>query len=429
MTTHLSLFSRLAVTATVVASLMPLPAGAQSENPGSMLLMRPHCENPSDTTGSAPTFSEFMRSGVGDCKNYSARDPQTQQTSAMNIGDVLDMDIVVFNPTHASITSARAWLSYDPQTLQGVGVELKDLPVPTPGEADFSAAEGLAKLNASAAPSQKVDSWLVTVARVKLRVLRAPRAGISPLGFYDLQPGKEGHTRVLANVDGQEKNLLPSELGTLVVVINPAPASSSSSSSQGTVIQPPVSSSSVPIEPPSSSVSSDSSSSQPMEGDRSPFVLLQVQNLRATTEGGSISVAWNKLPSSNVVGYNLYYGTEKGRYIQRKSITSDTSSDIIRGLPVNTVYYLAVRAYNGQNEETAFSKEVMIKTGDPRSSTAPLSLEGGTITSGNPLQGNITGTSVPGKSGLPSGVTLLFVACAVMGTLMAFRRQLRAKNV
>ena len=98
MTTHLSLFSRLAVTATVVASLMPLPAGAQSENPGSMLLMRPHCENPSDTTGSAPTFSEFMRSGVGDCKNYSARDPQTQQTSAMNIGDVLDMDIVVFNP-------------------------------------------------------------------------------------------------------------------------------------------------------------------------------------------------------------------------------------------------------------------------------------------------------------------------------------------
>jgi hypothetical protein len=157
-------------------------------------------------------------------------------------------------------------------------------------------------------------------------------------------------------------------------------------------------------------------------------VLLQIQNLRATTEGGAIYLAWDKLPSSDLAGYNVYYGTEKGRYIQRKSVTTDKSSDIIRGLPENTVYYIAVRGYNVANEETAFSKEVMIKTGDPRSSTAPLSLDpNDQPPPRNPLTGDLTNPSVT-ASGAPSFLALMIAVCAITGTLVAFRRQLRVHN-
>jgi hypothetical protein len=162
--------------------------------------------------------------------------------------------------------------------------------------------------------------------------------------------------------------------------------------------------------------------------ERTSFVLLQVQNVRVGTEGGSISITWDPVRSSSTAGYNIYYGSEtKGRYIQRHTVDAASTSHVIRGLPVNTVYYLAVRAFNDKNEESAFSREVMIKTGDPRSSTAPLILSDTGPNGQNPLNGDLTG-DVPGQSGLPTNVLVVIACVAIITTAFAFRRQFAART-
>lgn len=408
----------------LTAMLAPIVSLAQTPatNQPAILLLRPHCTDSStpDANSPAPTFAEFLKNGFGTCKNFTARDPQTLETQALRAGDTLEMDLIVFNPSKAPISKVRSWISYDPQTLQGFSVTLKDLPVPTPGEAEFSSNEGFLKLSANSEEGREPKSWLTNVAHVTFKITKAPRAGLTPIGFYDIQPGLSGHAYVVS--DG--KNIGAESLGSLLVIINPSSAPSSTGSAGSTASVASVSSVASSAAAVSSAASAASVSSGGASSVKSPFVLLQIQNLRVTTEGGTIYTAWEALPSSEVAGYNLYYGTERGRYIQRRSLNPETRADAIRNLPQNTVYYLAVRAFNAKNEETAFSREVMVKTGDPRTSTAPLSLDGIDAPSGNPLTGSVTG--VPGESGAPTFAVIILGLCAVVGTALAFRRQLSA---
>ena len=163
--------------------------------------------------------------------------------------------------------------------------------------------------------------------------------------------------------------------------------------------------------------------------DRTPFSLLQVRNVRTTTEGSAILLAWDKLNSSALKGYSIYYGTTTGRYIQRKTVDRELNSLILRALPLNTTYYLAVRAVNTEEEESAFSQEVSIKVGDPTSSTAPLVENQVVVAPGVPseLIPEVNGQPVvPGETGIPSTLALLFILCAGVGTLLASRRQIIA---
>lgn len=135
-------------------------------------------------------------------------------------------------------------------------------------------------------------------------------------------------------------------------------------------------------------------------------------------------LAWDALQSSQLKGYNVYYGTTAGRYIQRKTVDAGTNGLAIRALPVATAYYFAVRAVNVSDEESAFSQEVAVTVGDPTTSTAPLA-PGDVSPIENPLGGNLNGdTPVPGATGGPFWVVLLVMASAVIGTFLAFRRQL-----
>ncbi|PIQ76640.1 hypothetical protein COU78_05080 [Candidatus Peregrinibacteria bacterium CG10_big_fil_rev_8_21_14_0_10_49_24] len=167
----------------------------------------------------------------------------------------------------------------------------------------------------------------------------------------------------------------------------------------------------------------------PAPEDRTPFSLLQVRNVRTTTEGSSILLAWDKLNSSSLKAYNIYYGTTTGRYIQRKTVDKELNSLILRALPVGTTYYIAVRAANAQDEESAFSQEVAVEVGNPGSSTAPLVENQVIVAPGvpNELIPEVNGQQVvPGETGTSSTIALLFILCAGMGTLLASRRQLIA---
>ena len=170
--------------------------------------------------------------------------------------------------------------------------------------------------------------------------------------------------------------------------------------------------------------------SVPTAADSSAFALLQVQNARVTTEGSSVYLGWEGLNSSQLKAYNVYYGTTTGRYIQRKTVESSVKSLAIRSLPVGTTYYFAVRAVNLADQESAFSQEVGVTVGDPKTSTSPLAA--GSIPDDgpgkNPLQGRVTGKggSVPGETGIPSIALTLAALSAIIGTGFASRRQMIA---
>ena len=165
----------------------------------------------------------------------------------------------------------------------------------------------------------------------------------------------------------------------------------------------------------------------PAQAERTAFTLLQVRNLRATTEGSSVFLAWDELNSSSLKAYNVYFGTTTGRYIQRKTIDGSMKSVILRSLPLKTTYYFAIRAISTDEEESAFSREVAVEVGDPNSSTSPL-VEDAIIevVSPNPV-GDLTGggaITVPGETGPTSVIALMFILCAAVGTVVASKRQM-----
>ncbi|MDD5041641.1 MAG: fibronectin type III domain-containing protein [Candidatus Peribacteraceae bacterium] len=161
--------------------------------------------------------------------------------------------------------------------------------------------------------------------------------------------------------------------------------------------------------------SSSASALPPISG--TAFALLQVRNVRITTEGTSLYVAWDPLTSSQLKAYNLYYGTTTGRYIQRKTISGDSTSMAIRGLPEKTTYFVAIRALSTQDEESAFSQEVAVEVGNAKTSTAPLT--GDLLATRKPI-------TVPGETGMSSVITLILTISAVTGTALASRRQIVA---
>jgi hypothetical protein len=496
------------------------------------IALRPHCiggyEHDNELLSADPQSSNVQ------CPIFPVEDPLTQATPLLQVGDILDLDIVVENPTGASIRRVRAWLSYDPNVLQGDRIEVsEDFPAVTPGEADFSVAQGYAMVEASVEGRSAPKDLQIFVARVQFTVLKTSPSG-TVIGFYDVQRG--GHTSVAMGQGDSEQHLLEREPGVLHVVFTADAASSSSTpalpSSPGTAPTPSTGTSVSPppaptdlledgevcithtqcsrgacvagicqaagalvvdggvcgtdaqcrsgrcsnntclpsaiatpssLAPPSSAAPVEhggsctenrncrsnfcaegicipsldeqralgqggAASSLPALGERTAFALLQVQNVRVTTEDSSVYLGWDTLNSSQLKGYNIYYGTTTGRYIQRKTVESSISSLAIHSLPTGTTYYFAVRAVSTGDEESAFSQEVGVTVGDPKTSTAPLAASAvsrGGVTGTNPVADR-TGTVrvMPGETGVPSTIAILLLLSAVIGTGFASRRQI-----
>jgi len=164
-------------------------------------------------------------------------------------------------------------------------------------------------------------------------------------------------------------------------------------------------------------------SEEEQPGQQTAFSLLQVRNVRVTTQGSAAYLAWDALQSSQLKGYNIYYGTTMGQYIQRKTVPGTMQSLTIQPLTEGTTYYFAIRAMSQSNEESAFSHEVAVMIGNPATSSAPFMLgaDGTGTSSINPFDG---GGTVPGETGAPTILILLILVSAVIGTLFASRRQM-----
>ena len=70
----------------------------------------------------------------------------------------------------------------------------------------------------------------------------------------------------------------------------------------------------------------------------------------------SVNLTWDPSTSTNIMGYNIYYGTASGAYTKSVSVGNVTNA-VISGLVDGTTYYFAATAYDNTGSESDFSNE------------------------------------------------------------------------
>ncbi len=426
----------LSVVLTLLVPFVPTAFAA-----GSMtLLMVPHCTEQSG------------------CPEYAVADAEHFTTGQLAAGDIVDIDVLVRGSDYASVRSVRSWIKYDPKVLEARSVEMTSaISSPTPGEQNIEKSTGLIKIGGSS--SNGFTSADTRVARVTFRVMETTTdTELSFHGYNDVGTGQTGVNGKKSSNSPLDQGALPpapcfnnilgcgdiatpllsGQPGKLTVKLS-APAlqgsiltaqaaevSSSSSSSSSAFVNWEVQQTGGGVANMSSSVTTSSSSSaSSLTGQDSTFGILQVQDVRVTTKDDLIFLGWQALKSAELAGYNVYYGTISGRYIQRRSLPATSTSLVLRDLVPGTTYYLAVRAVNTQNQESVFSQEVSVTVGKPETATSPMTklpLDSGAV-GGNPIETR-GGTTIKGETGSASVFAWLLAGSALIGTAFAFRRQL-----
>lgn len=424
------------LTVVLLSALLVQPVVAAERD--ATLEMRPACPhdlNDSETVfGPIPDVEGYVTLGDDTCPSFHVEDPETLRTNELRLGDTLAIDIIIDNPSRQPVNYIRSWLSYDPVLLEGISIEVKDaFPSVTPGEADFDVESGYAMIEASNDAGDANTVQYIRAATITFRVIGTSDAG-TPITFYDVQPS--GHTSVATNESGNDEEILSTLPGS-VKVIFAAESESATTDEADTEAEEETNEGfdslfddqpsklapepAPPVDPPAPAPEPDPTP------QRTAFSLLQVRNLRLTTDGSSLFIGWDALNHQDLKAYNIYYGTTSGRYIQRKTIAGDITSLVLRALPIGETYYVAIRAVSHSDEESAFSQEASVEIGKPNSSTAPLIL-GSLGLPGpngvNPVQGSVNDNGVvPGATGTSSIVAWLFILSAFIGTGIAFRRQ------
>ena len=273
--------------------------------------------------------------------------------------------------------------------LEARSVELSPALAPLPDEQSIDAQAGIVKVGGGLQAT--VAAGPTALARVTFRVLSTER--VSELKFHRYGQADIASTAITPKTGKSVPLLAPS---TLVVQLGSTLA---------------------PVAAGQAATSASAASTDP-----SVFASLQVQGMQVTTKDNSIFVAWATLPSGELKGYNVYYGTTPGRYIQRRSVPATSSTVALQDLSPATQYFLAVRAYNLQDQESAFSQEVAVVVGRPETSNAPLSGYLQRPVQGNPIQTR-GGQVVTGETGMHSTIAILLLVSACIGTAFACRRQ------
>ena len=73
-------------------------------------------------------------------------------------------------------------------------------------------------------------------------------------------------------------------------------------------------------------------------------------------KGASVSLGWSASTDTNVVAYNVYYGTVSGDYTSEISV-GNVSDVTISNLTAGTTYYFAATAVDANGNESGFSAE------------------------------------------------------------------------
>lgn len=372
----------------MICIISTFPHSAIAAPEGARLILRPHCEQPSEKSDNAG------------CPLFSIRNPLTQETPIVKKDDLLDMDLVLIRDNDLPVNIIRAWLAYDPDILEGDLLETgTDFPDVAPGEHDFDPSEGYIKIYVHVSGTSDRQDKEIVIAQIRMRVKQSTVPS-TPISFYDVAQEMEGHTMVISGEGTDARNILFPELGSLLVrTDNP----------QGSL--PPT----VPVHPLTARPKAPTPAT--------PFIILQIQNVGVTTEGTNIFIGWDPLSTPDLIGYNVYYASRSGEYIHKRSLDATATSTTIRDLPVGVKYFFAIRGVNRAQQESAFSHEVAVSVGSPATSTSPLAAS--VIPRTPPaLRTQLNRTTVPGQTGISSWIGAVIIGVALVGTTLAIRKQL-----
>lgn len=269
----------------------------------------------------------------------------------------VSVEIRVLNPSSQLVKAVQSWVKYNPKVLKGKRIEADNSPFDfvAPGESNFDAAQGIAKIGRSTLQTgiTESDIYVVTVVFDKLSNAK------TTLEFYNFQLGTESNTSVRVFQDGFPVNVLQEKPKSLTIGTASGGTATVNNNSQNTNTSSNILSN-----------TTENSSANILQATSSPIQAMQVKNLKVTTGPGYAILAWDKL-DTEAVGYNVYYSNNSGRYLQRRS-AGDVNEYYFDGLPTGEYFYFAVTAYDKNNKESDYSQEVRVKIGYPDSSTAPL---------------------------------------------------------
>lgn len=101
----------------------------------------------------------------------------------------------------------------------------------------------------------------------------------------------------------------------------------------------------------------------------------------------NVTLEWNPSISTNVVGYDIYYGILSGVYIDEIPVGNVTNLTVL-GLLEGTTYYFAGKAVNSAGIQSAFSSQL------PLTVTVPVAAVLGALQfSSNGLSFSVTGVT------------------------------------
>jgi hypothetical protein len=71
----------------------------------------------------------------------------------------------------------------------------------------------------------------------------------------------------------------------------------------------------------------------------------------------TVSIGWSQSSDTNVIGYNIYYGTTSGNYTS-KVTAGNVSAVTISNLTAGATYYFVATDFDAKGDESAFSQQI-----------------------------------------------------------------------
>jgi len=120
----------------------------------------------------------------------------------------VSFSVILLNPKKEKITSVQSWISFSKEVLKGQKVDIKTelFSLSAPGEKGFDTKKGLVKIGIATEEGKSVEEEKIHIADI---TFTKTSKGFASLEFFN--PGKNGKTRVMAQIEGGLQNILKKE--------------------------------------------------------------------------------------------------------------------------------------------------------------------------------------------------------------------------